>query len=469
MEYSRPIAISSPKPYSLLGLDRFTKPVTSHSLAKNVLLTNTSWWACASRLAIGFGECGYYVSAVYPAQGHPLRKTSVIRQSFPYGARNPITSLKKAIRASSPDLVIPCDDRAVEHLHLLYVEAAGSGERDLTDLIERSLGNPASFSIAQSRSAVIEIAAESGVRVPATRQLRSLSDLKGIQDRGSSWVLKSDGSWGGHGVRMVHSREQAEAAYRELSRALPTARFVKRLLVDRDPYWLQTWLHRSRPAIVAQAFVKGRPANMIASCWRGELLDTISAEVVQAQGPTGSATVVRIVDSPEMVLAARILARRLELSGFFGLDFMIEEETGSCYLIEMNPRSTPLAHLALGMGRDPLAALAARLSGAAPSARQPVTQEDLIAYFPQAWHWDPNSEFLKISFCDVPSSEPELVKDLLQVPFPDRSLLARISHRLRREAFRDRRVRGGFFQAALMSRKKANEPPKGVPCRTTHP
>jgi len=170
-----------------------------------------------------------------------------------------------------------------------------------------------------------------------------------------------------------------------------------------------------------------------------------------------------------MVLAARILARRLELSGFFGLDFMIEEETGSCYLIEMNPRSTPLAHLALGMGRDPLAALAARLSGAAPSARQPVTQEDLIAYFPQAWHWDPNSEFLKISFCDVPSSEPELVKDLLQVPFPDRSLLARISHRLRREAFRDRRVRGGFFHAALMSRKKANEPPKGVPCRTTHP
>ena len=418
---------------------------------------------------MAFTECGYYVSAVYPAQGHPLAKTSVIRESFSYGALNPIASLKTAIRASSPEIVIPCDDRAVEHLHLLHTEAAGAGERDLTDLIERSLGNPASFPITQSRSALIGIAAENGVRVPATRQLPSLEDLKGIEDLDSGWVLKSDGSWGGHGVRMVHSREQAEAAYRELSKALPTARFLKRLVVDRDPYWLQTWWHRSRPAIVAQRFIKGRPANMIASCWRGDLLDTISAEVVQAQGTTGSATVVRIVDSPEMVLAARTLARRLELSGFFGLDFMIEEETGACYLIEMNPRCTPLSHLALGMGRDPLAALVARSSAAAPSARQPITQEDLIAYFPQAWHWDPHSEFLKTSFCDVPYSEPELVKDLLQIPWPDRSLLARISNRLRRETFRDRGARGGFFQAALTPRKEPAEPSRGVPCRTTQP
>jgi hypothetical protein len=268
---------------------------------------------------------------------------------------------------------------------------------------------------------------------------------------------------------MVHNREQAEAAYRDLSKALPTARFLKRLVVDRDPYWVQTWWRRIKPPIVAQAFIKGRPANMIASCWRGELLDTISAEVVQAQGATGSATVVRIVDSPEMLLAARTIARRLELSGFFGLDFMIEDQTEGYYLIEMNPRCTPLSHLALGMGRDPLAALAARLSGAAPSARQPITRDDLIAYFPQAWHWDPNSEFLKTSFCDVPHSEPELVKDLLQIPWPDRSLLARLSNRLRRETFRDRRTRGGFFQAALTPRKEADERPKGVPCRTTQP
>ena len=39
--------------------------------------------------------------------------------------------------------------------------------------------------------------------------------------------------------------------------------------------------------------------------------------------PTGSATVVRLTERPEMLLAAKRIARRLGLSGFFGLDFML--------------------------------------------------------------------------------------------------------------------------------------------------
>ena len=428
-------------------------------MTKNVLLTNTSWWACASRLALGFTECGCSVSAVYPAHGHPLAKTSVLSERFTYSALNPVASLRKAIRASRPDMVIPCDDRAVEHLHLLHRMAVTSREREIVELIQRSLGSPASFSVIESRSALMAIAAEGGVRVPATRPLISLDSVQTLEDREFPWMLKSNGSWGGHGVRMVRTREQAETAYRELTTPLSTTRYLKRLLVNRDPYWLQAWWKRSKPDIVAQAFITGRPANMIASCRRGELLDTISAEVVQAQGATGAATVVRIVDSPEMVQAARVLASRLQMSGFFGLDFMIAEQTGELYLIEMNARCTPLSHLALGTGRDPLAAIAASLCGHAPSARQPSTQEEYIAYFPQAWHWDPDSEFLNTSFCDIPRSEPALVKDLLKAPWPDRSLLARIMNQVRRETFQDRRARGGLFQAALASSRKANATP----------
>jgi len=437
-------------------------------LPNNVLLTNTSWWACASRLAMGFTECGYCVSAVHPAHGHPLAKTRVVRQSFPYSGFDPIGSLRNAIRNSLPDVIVPCDDRAVEHLHLLHAQTAGTPERDIAELIERSLGEPASFPIASSRSALIAAAAEQGIRVPATWQISSLDDLRDAQ-AAFPWMLKSDGSWGGHGVRMVSSQAQAESAYAELAKPLPTARFLKRLLVNRDPYWVQNWRSRAKPSVVAQAYVPGRPANMTASCWRGELLDTISAEVVQAQGATGSATVVRIVESPAMVAAAKLLASRLGLSGFFGLDFMIAEHTGDPYLIEMNPRCTPLSHLVLGQGRDPIAAFAARLSGKTARARQPLTQDDRIAYFPQAWHWDPKSEFLNTSFCDVPYSEPDLVQDLLQVPWPDRSLLARFMNHLQRHRFEDRRAaRGGLFQAALEPRKKTGEPPGGIALPTTH-
>jgi carbamoylphosphate synthase large subunit len=128
-----------------------------------------------------------------------------------------------------------------------------------------------------------------------------------------------------------------------------------------------------------------------------------------------------------MMLAAKRIASRLELSGFFGLDFMIEDRSGHTYLIEMNPRSTLLCHLPLGPGRDMIAPLFAKLSGHPLRDTSSVTQNDMIAYFPLAWQC--KSKFLQSSFQDVPQGEPELVQDLLH-PWPDRSLLYRAAAKL---------------------------------------
>ena len=131
--------------------------------------------------------------------------------------------------------------------------------------------------------------------------------------------------------------------------------------------------------------------------------------------------VVRVVEGPEMMVCAERIARRLKLTGFFGLDFMIEEETDATYLIEMNPRGTPLCHLQLGKGRDMVDALWAQLSGQPLREPPPVTQQDLITYFPQAWHGKGNLPAL--GFQDIPQDEPELVREILR-PWPDRSILA---------------------------------------------
>jgi thioesterase domain-containing protein len=274
-------------------------------------------------------------------------------------------------------------------------------------------------------------------------------------------VLKADCSWGGHGVRMAGDLRQAEEFFGELSSPLSTLRFLKRLTVDRDPYWLQTWRQRTQPAVIVQSQIQGRPANSAAVCWKGEVLAGIAAEVVNAQGVTGSATIVRIVDRPEMLLPAERLARRLGLSGFFGFDFMIEEQTGNSFLIEMNPRCTPLSHLQLGHGRDLIAALCAQLSQAPLRERTPVTTNDTIAYFPQAWHWDPSSPLLQSSFHDVPSEEPELVRELLLLPWPDRGALARLTNVLRRTRFRDRTQRGGVFDSAAANGGSPEAHPAG--------
>jgi len=119
----------------------------------------------------------------------------------------------------------------------------------------------------------------------------------------------------------------------------------------------------------------------------------------------------------------------LNLSGFFGLDFMIEDRSDATYLIEMNPRCTPLSHLQLGKGRDLVEALWAQVSGQPFREIPAVTQNAMIAYFPQAWTF--KSELLESSFHDIPREEPDLVQELLE-PWSERSFVARMVDRFRR-------------------------------------
>jgi hypothetical protein len=74
---------------------------------------------------MALAEMGCAVSAIYPACGHSLSKTRVLQQRFRYSPLNPIRSLTAAIESVNCDIVIPCDDRAVKHLHELHARDAG--------------------------------------------------------------------------------------------------------------------------------------------------------------------------------------------------------------------------------------------------------------------------------------------------------------------------------------------------------
>jgi hypothetical protein len=405
-------------------------------------------------MAMVLGKLGCNVSAVCPTTGHPLLKTTAVRRILPYSAMRPVSSLISAIEAVDPDIIIPCDDRAVEHLHELYASGAGS---KIASLIERSLGPPASYSIVSARYNLMKVAGEERIRIAATRLVRTAEDLRALQrDLPFPWVLKADGTWGGHSVRISHDYTEAARIFSDMSRPLGVTRFAKRLIVNRDPFWVRSWWDRSSPVVTVQPYIVGRPANCAVACWQGKVLAGTAVEVISAQGLTGSATIVRVVDGPEMMVAAERLAHRLGMSGFFGLDFMIEDGSGVPYLIEMNPRCTPLCNLQLGEGRDLVGALSAQLSGNPIQASPPVTRNDVIAYFPQSWHWDRKSELLESSFHDVPWEEPDLVRELLLLPWPDRSLLARLANRFRRTTFEERASSGGVFAAAV-SKPKSDE------------
>jgi hypothetical protein len=379
-----------------------------------VLLAESSRWTCAHRIAIALSGAGAEIWAICPSSNHPLLKTRAVTRTLPYSALHPLDSLASAIAVAEPQLIVPCDDLVVYHLHQLHsriIRTHGAAS-PLAQLIEKSLGSAVHYAVTSSRSKLLRVAHEEGLLVPDTRELTKTSDLEQWSAKyGSPSVLKIDRTWGGRGVQIARTPEEAESLYRKMTGLFGDLRAIKEFVVNDDPIWLRPRWNRSRPAITIQKYIDGRAANCGVVSWKGQVLAAIAVEAVETQGRTGPATVVRVVDSPDMIRCAERLASRLEFSGFFGLDFVIEKGTGVPYLIEMNARCTPVCHLRLGPGRDMIEALCAQLSGRVAREEIPVTQNELIAYFPQALQGD--SQFLQSSYQDVPEGEPELVQMLL--------------------------------------------------------
>lgn len=390
-----------------------------------VLLADTNRWDLGARLAIGLARIGCTVSAVCPANGHSLLVTRAVKRTFPYKASDPLESLRAAIEETDPDIVVPCCDRSVEHLHQLYGNAlkrGAEGER-IVGIIERSLGNPSGYRVVTSRNELLTVARKEGVRIPETTTISSSADLDLWRSNESmACVLKADGTWGGEGVRVLRESDPSEPVWGEVTNTSRLSRAIKRLLVNRDPLYMRAWLNHVERTIIAQRYIEGRPANCTVFAWRGKVVALIAVEVLRSDGSTGPASVVRLIQNAEIRSAAERIASRLEISGFFGLDFILETKTGDAYLIEMNARLAPPCYLRLEKGRDLVGAMWASVSGQPIPDNVRVTDSDIIAY--------QRRTLLKKDtppgcFYPEPENEPELSREL-QNPFPNRTILFRL-------------------------------------------
>jgi hypothetical protein len=364
------------------------------------------------RLIMALAESGCSVNVVCPAD-HPVTKTHAAERIFDYHGLAPLSSLAHAISSVKPELIIPGDDLATQHLHSLHQRGLRRGKagKAICQLIERSLGSPESFAIVYGRTAVMELAGSEGIRVPETKVISNTDDLRRWTARiGFPFVLKADRTSGGTGVKIVHTPEEAEAAFRKLHAAPRFRHAIRQAWVAHDTTVFWPSLLRQRRTINAQAFIAGREATSTVLCWQGSVLASLHFEVLHTAYSSGPATVVKLIQNTEMQEAAEKIIGRLNLSGFQGFDFVFDGSTGNPYLIEMNPRVTQAGHLTLGAGRDIPAALYGTLTGELVRPAPILTDNDTIAYFPQEWLRDPASSFLKSAYHDVPWDEPDLVR-----------------------------------------------------------
>jgi hypothetical protein len=404
---------------------------TATSTGPKILLTDTNRWPIISRMVIRLRNMGCTTAVLCPLPRHPVQKVRDAHQIFRYSGLAPVASLRRAIEAFDPDLIIPCCDRGVQHLHDLHAiaKAQRATEGNIAALIERSLGSPEHFAVTSSRPDLIEAARAEGIVVPKTVKISNDTDLQRWSTRSPlPWVIKADGTWGGRGVRIVDNGDEARRWVSEFSHRAGFIKLIQKLILNRDRGWaLRDWIH-SRRSVIAQSFVDGRPANCAVVCWKGNVLAGIAVEVIKSCGATGPATLVQVVPGVEMIGAAKTIARRLGISGFFGLDFIIENGTGSIYLIEMNPRCTPPCPLPLGEGRDLVAAFWAQLTGETFPSNQQQIEQSVVAYFPQAVGC---GEVIKDEtednsvHHDIPEGEPELVEELLR-SYSARSIVGKL-------------------------------------------
>jgi hypothetical protein len=276
----------------------------------------------------------------------------------------------------------------------------------IRDLIETSLGNPSALALTQ-KSTLIDLATSFGIRCPETKAIRDLdAAAAALSHRAYPAVLKADGMFGGKGVRIVRGKEEGLAAFRELKLPARWPQSAKRAVMAMSLSPLDAYFHARGPAVTLQDYVAGRPANRAVVCWKGKVLAGISAEAIEVAHETGPSTVVRIIESAEMDAAAELLVQKLGMSGFCGFDFVIDAEQRA-WLIETNPRITPVVHLR--RNADLIGALYQHLTGV-PARPRPALTTAKVALFPHEWLRNPASDHLLSSYHDVPWDHADLVR-----------------------------------------------------------
>ncbi len=372
-----------------------------------LLVATATQWLGAARIPRPLVEAGFEVALLAPKNSLAEKSRFVGRVGhLPDNAtpREWLYALAAMVKASSPRIIIPCDDMAVRLLQTLvlsppqYLQPALHLE--LAALIRESLGEPQGYR-ASIDKALLPAAAEAlGVRVAPYAPIAELADAEAFAAAQSyPVVLKRSYSTAGDGVAICGDRAELGRAFAELTR---------------------TGAHDLEGArgggLLAQAHVDGRIAYYPASAWKGVLLTGYAAEkLVGNPEPKGPATVNRYHRSPPLREIAVKIAAGFGMSGLFSLECIVDAHSGVPCLLEINRRVVPNAHRGSSFNVDCCAALFAAVHGKPLATRADFDEgeEYIGVHFPQEWLRDPGSLWLRDHPVDVPWEEPELIEAML--------------------------------------------------------
>ena len=376
-----------------------------------LLVATATKWLGTARIPRGLTKAGFAVSLLIPRNSLAEKSRFVARIGFlPDDATSAqwFQAFAGMVTATSPRLVVPCDDMAFRLLQALVLAPPAQFQPTLqlrlAGLIRDSLGEPRHYRASADKTLLPEAAASLGVGVPP---FAVHSDAREIVAFGEAhgWpiVVKRRHGFAGQGVAICRDHHEIERALTVFA-AAESQELVEPL---------------AGPAsYLAQAHLDGRTQYFQGVAWGGRLLAGYAGEKVVANPePTGPPTVTRYFRSPKLRAMTEQLVAGFGMTGFFVAEFRTDERTQDVYLIEINRRISPATHLGAARNVDFCAALLAALEGTASTSRSDLDEGEsgMTVYFPGEWLRDPDSRYLREYSVDVPWDEPELIEAFLHL------------------------------------------------------
>jgi len=363
---------------------------------KILIVAPAASWFGISHLPLALVRAGFTVGMAGARDG-PLAHTRHVSKTWlPEGALDATSKLIGLVQAAfdqwSPRMIVPADDQTVGIFHrLVRGQTQARVSIGLRKALRDSLGDPRWYATAAAKSRLDEAAAAASVAMapqivcPDTERALAFSRAQGYPV-----LIKPDSGWAGQGIRVCRTEA-------ELASGLAAVRASNKAAGRLDAYCVQK-------------YIKGETAAIALTAYRGRLLAGLAYAKHRTMFPRGPTSVARRLVRPDMLEAGARLVRHFGYSGFAGADFIIEAGSDRAWLIEFNPRPTPVCGRAHLMGVDLAAALMAQLQGKAPAMPAPAAAVEMVAFFPQEWLRNPNSRFLSDAYHDVPWSDPQLVR-----------------------------------------------------------
>ena len=372
-----------------------------------LLVSTATRWLGTARVPRALALAGFEVALLTPRNELAEKSRYVARIGYLPDDATPMAwaaAFASMVEATSPRIVVPCDDMAFRLMHMLVQSDRLLVRADLQPrlaaLVRQSLGDPAHYEASVDKTLLPPAAEALGIRVPPYAVVEALREAEGFAAaRGYPVVLKRAHGFAGQGVAICADAGALARAFAEFT-----------AVNAQDPGCPVASRH------LVQAHVPGSVRYYIATAWNGELIAGYAGEKVVAHPePVGPPTVARYFRAPSLRETTSRLVRGFGISGHFFAEFITPALGGEPLLLEINRRITPASHRGAARNVDFCAALYAGLHGRPSTSGADIAEgeEGISVFFPGEWLRDPESPWLRDCPVDAPWDEPELFEALL--------------------------------------------------------